>query len=387
MSLRKDVHNEYTDSTRVGKDIRKKCNKCATEMCRNASTLARHANKCHGYTKYTLSGDLIKCKDNDSCNWKSQHSPAPAMTNDECIISEMNLMDQQECPRTPVSKTPYFKKKLAFNSLSAKYKQEQQDMYSTKGIASYFNKPQPPRSKPEIEYANKCWTEFFAVGKVHFKLMEHPLFAKACHSLRTSYNPITAKTATTNYVKKLKEENDEELKQCMNNSKIWVQCDGSENGQKQGVVHLIASGKFGTRLIGIKYHKRGQKVSADVLISELILGSAVWTQAKEILISFRAITGAFKHSAFTNITPNDTKWKSMQAWSFYKSLVPTPEINKHKLLDEVIFLMESKTGITDTERTFCPYRRIHNWEAANMGQRLLSDLVSIGTNYNFRNRI
>ena len=49
--------------------------------------------------------------------------------------------------------------------------------------------------------------------------------------------------------------------------------------------------------------------------------------------------------------------------------------------------MDSKTGISDDERTFCGYRRVHNWKAASTGKELLSDIISIRSNYNLRNGI
>ena len=262
---RKDVHNEYTDILHKNdKDKKKKCNKCGKIVCRNAVPLANHANKCHGYKKYASNGDLIKSRDNDSCHWKSQTSPAPSMTSDDCIISEMKLMDSYNLS-TPAQATQYAKKKLTFDSLNDKYDQE----LNKSDVRSYFNKVPPPMTGLEKEYSHKCWTKFFTVCGVRYKLLQHPLFIKACKSLRPSYDPICPKTSKKTYVKKLREECDKDIKTVMNDKKICVQCDGSENGQKEGVVQIIGSCTFGTRLIGLLYHKSGAKVGADQLISDL----------------------------------------------------------------------------------------------------------------------
>ena len=105
------------------------------------------------------------------------------------------------------------------------------------------------------------------------------------------------------------------------------------------------------------------------------------------MISFRAQSGSFQHDVFQNCIPSDTKWIAKKAWQFYKSTIPSTAVNEHLLLDEVLFLMESKTGISDDERTFCGYRREHNWEAASTGKELLSNKIMIRSNYNLRNRI
>ena len=218
----------------------------------------------YGYKKYASNGDLIKSRDDDSCNWKSKTSSSPSNTSEESIISEMKLMENNT-PYKSSTKTPYSKKKSIFDRLNDEYDQE----INKSDVRSYFNKVPPPMTGAEKDYSNKCWTEFFTVCGVKFALLQHPLFIKACKSLRPSYDPVCPKTAKLSYVKKLVNECNDEIKNVMNDKKIWVQCDGSENGQKEGVIHIIGSGTFGTRLINIIYHKPGAKVGADQIISDL----------------------------------------------------------------------------------------------------------------------
>ena len=66
---KKDVHNEHADvQHKNGKAKQKKGNKCQQIKCRNATSLANHANNCQGYEKYASNGDSIKSRVNDLRN-------------------------------------------------------------------------------------------------------------------------------------------------------------------------------------------------------------------------------------------------------------------------------------------------------------------------------
>ena len=123
---------------------------------------------------------------------------------------------------------------------------------------------------PEREEAHKSWTLFFAACDVPIHLIEHPLFLRAVRSICPSYKPPSATCIKNRYINELVVDDTTLLRAELDDEKIWVSADGSENNSKETVIHILATGTFSTRLIEQIYHKPGTKITAERIHQDLI---------------------------------------------------------------------------------------------------------------------
>eukprot|EP00483_Globobulimina_turgida_P012443 UN12466 len=134
---------------------------------------------------------------------------------------------------------------------------------------SYLNKPMPPQTKQEEKRSNEYFTEWFTVCGVAYAQFEHPLFIRAVRSLRPSYLPPTASTATTTYIDILIKKEDIALRQELDGKMLQIMADGSNDGGKHPLVHIVSVCDIGARLLAIIHHEPGKKLVAGVMIEDL----------------------------------------------------------------------------------------------------------------------
>ena len=65
------------------------CVKRGFVCCLNNLTLVKHANKCHGYEKNAITGDLIKSNDDYLRQRTSETSASPALTDLQTMSFEL----------------------------------------------------------------------------------------------------------------------------------------------------------------------------------------------------------------------------------------------------------------------------------------------------------
>ena len=75
----------------------------------------------------------------------------------------------------------------------------------------------------------------------------------------------------------------------------------------------------------------------------------------------------------------------MTAWKVSKASFKTED--EKEFVEEVVWLLNAPTGITELEKTFCGYRRSHSWERANLVEDILKKLVQLRTNWRLRNNV
>ncbi len=78
--------------------------------------------------------------------------------------------------------------------------------------------------------------------------LSHPLFERACQSLRPSYTPCAPATAKSTYIEILISKEDEKLMDELNGKKVQVMMDKSDDNGKHPVVHVVVVCNVGTRL-------------------------------------------------------------------------------------------------------------------------------------------
>ena len=237
---------------------------------RNIETLVHHINnQCPSATnKYNKKGQLKKASNKiNSCNWKSATSPSELTQEDlENMEFENLLFAEQKRDDYQIS-TPFKQtvKKRKLNAIDAENKYQ----LNNRDIRTYCNGP-TPMTVSEKECAHKSWALFFAVCDVPIQLIEHPLFLNAVRLLCSTYKPPSATCIKDRYINELVEDDTALLRTELDDEKIWVSADGSENNAKETVIHILATGSFGTRLIDQIYHKPGTKITAERIHRDLI---------------------------------------------------------------------------------------------------------------------
>ena len=84
---------------------------------------------------------------------------------------------------------------------------------------------------------------------------------------------------------------------------------------------------------------------------------------------------------FQNCNPKHSKCIAVRTLSVYKSIIPKCDEDEHALIDDIMLLLEEKTGISVAKRSFCGYRGDHDWSTANEGNEFESDVIVLQTNY------
>eukprot|EP01083_Nonionella_stella_P056480 148701_1 len=273
-----DIHNEFSSKKHESRnDVQKKCNHCGKVMNRNISTLVNHINNIctKAANKYCKDGSLMDCRrTKNPCHWSTytRHNTHKPTNHDDEHLQEMEmdilLSESNRNTEDVTRKEKYSAKKRKLNLISAKNRAELETMYGTKSIDTYMKGP-TPMTNEEKHNAHMAFTRLFTVCDIPFHIVSHPLFEAACHSIRPQYNPISETCMKERYVKELDREDDQFLQDELDGKKIFVSADASENGTKESVMHVLATGEFGTRVLDIIYHKPG-KIGADTIHLDIL---------------------------------------------------------------------------------------------------------------------
>ena len=117
---------------------------------------------------------------------------------------------------------------------------------------------------------------------------------------------------------------------------------------------------------------------------ELVLGEEEWDLACNHLYDFVSRRGVFKHRIFNKAKPTDSKEEAVAPWAYYTKTRDNNTVRGRahiKFGKEVIFLLGARTGISECEKTFCEYRRAHDWTVYLKGDSLLDKQVSYKINW------
>ena len=101
-------------------------------------------------------------------------------------------------------------------------------------------------------------------------MIENPSFHKHLRSFRPRYQPPTGDSIYNTYVDALYKTDCETLSTELSGQKALVTADCSEDAARRNVMHELAIGHFGIRLIDVHYSKPSIKFGAVEIYEQLI---------------------------------------------------------------------------------------------------------------------
>eukprot|EP00485_Elphidium_margaritaceum_P015535 CAMPEP_0202729068 /NCGR_PEP_ID=MMETSP1385-20130828/185944_1 /ASSEMBLY_ACC=CAM_ASM_000861 /TAXON_ID=933848 /ORGANISM="Elphidium margaritaceum" /LENGTH=357 /DNA_ID=CAMNT_0049395325 /DNA_START=1343 /DNA_END=2416 /DNA_ORIENTATION=- len=126
-------------------------------------------------------------------------------------------------------------------------------------------------------------------------------------------------------------------------------------------------------------------LNAEIYFKFVLRGSDAWNKVKHIFNWYRTKRGPFGHDIF-DMNKSQTKYDARMAWNYVRSAFDDDPLAA-LFFDEVEYLLVTPPGITDAEKTFCSYRRYHDWKRSNLGRSKLKKMIKVKINWGLRNKV